>query len=249
MALTDSLISWWGMDEASGGTSAVARQDSHGANTLTDRNTTPSAAGLVSNAASFTIANGEAMWIAEAAQTGLGVDAARDMAISAWFNPSVLNIFQSLIFKGCAATGAGQPGYWLALSSNTLLSRFSDGSNTYIQTTVASAFTAAAWNHLVVNYDRDGNMQVFINNVSKASISIAAQPGAASGTIRDFILAATNAGSFGNFYSGLIDEAAFWGRILTLDEIAELYNAGAGMGYDSGSAFVPRRRRTSYLYL
>lgn len=40
MALTDNLISWWSLDEASG-----TRYDSHGTNHLTDNNTVSSEAG------------------------------------------------------------------------------------------------------------------------------------------------------------------------------------------------------------
>ena len=60
MALTDNLVSWWELDEASG-----TRNDAHGSNHLTDGNTVAQVAGKVGNAAQFVAANAESLSIAD----------------------------------------------------------------------------------------------------------------------------------------------------------------------------------------
>ena len=54
MALTDNLIAFWQLEEASG-----VRYDSEGSNNLTDNNTVTSATGVVGDAAQFTRSNSE----------------------------------------------------------------------------------------------------------------------------------------------------------------------------------------------
>ena len=67
MALTDSLISFWELGEASG-----ARADSHGTNHLTDNNTVTQVAGKVGDAAQFTRANSEFLSLADNASISVG---------------------------------------------------------------------------------------------------------------------------------------------------------------------------------
>ena len=67
MALTDSLISYWKLDEASGNAT-----DSHGTNTLTDTNTVTSVAGKINTARYFTNANTEFFTLADNASLSTG---------------------------------------------------------------------------------------------------------------------------------------------------------------------------------
>src|SRR5690348_11404000 len=66
-ALTDSLVGYWKLDEASG-----SRADSAGANTLTDNNTVAGLAGLISNAGDFERDNSESLSIADNAALSMG---------------------------------------------------------------------------------------------------------------------------------------------------------------------------------
>jgi hypothetical protein len=64
MALTDSLISYWKLDEASG-----SRADSHGADTLAETGSVGSGTGIISSAASF--GNNSANYLGHASNTDL----------------------------------------------------------------------------------------------------------------------------------------------------------------------------------
>ena len=65
--LPTNLIAYWKLDEASG-----TRNDSKGANHLTDNNTVTQAVGKVGNAAQFTLANSEYLSIADNADLSAG---------------------------------------------------------------------------------------------------------------------------------------------------------------------------------
>jgi hypothetical protein len=87
-----------------------------------------------------------------------------------------------------------------------------------------------AWHHLVATYDPGVSIRVIVDNGTpdEKTTSI---PASMIDTTAQFIL-----GSWGTLASnfsitGDIDEAALWSRVLTADEITELYNSGNGIGY------------------
>ena len=69
MALSDSLVSYWILGEASG-----ERADSHDSNPLTDNNTVGQAAGKITNAADFIPGNSEYLNHADNASLSFGDD-------------------------------------------------------------------------------------------------------------------------------------------------------------------------------
>src|SRR3990172_6871113 len=81
MALIDNLVSYWKLDESSDGSSPVTRADSAGSNTLSDGNTTPSAAAKISNGANFRAASSEYLY--KTAFSGLNFGTG-DFSISSW---------------------------------------------------------------------------------------------------------------------------------------------------------------------
>jgi hypothetical protein len=67
MALTDNLIAFWGLEEASG-----TRNDAHGSNHLIDNNTVGSATGRVGTCANFDRFTDEHLSIVDNAALSLG---------------------------------------------------------------------------------------------------------------------------------------------------------------------------------
>lgn len=65
--LNDNLVAHWKLDESSG-----TRNDSKGANHLTDNNTVTSAAGKLGDAADFESSNSERLTLADNADMSLG---------------------------------------------------------------------------------------------------------------------------------------------------------------------------------
>ena len=102
MALTDNLIAFWELEEASG-----TRNDAHGSNHLTDNNTVAQGTGKVGNCADFELDNSEYLSIADNAALSVGDE---DFTIQAWFNIEANPGFrQGIVGK----SSGGADGYWL----------------------------------------------------------------------------------------------------------------------------------------
>jgi len=92
MALTDNLISFWGLEETSG-----TRVDAHGTNNLTDNNTVTSATGKVGTAGQFTNANSEYLSITDNASLSTGDI---DFSAQAWVYFDSFGTQRGIINKG-----------------------------------------------------------------------------------------------------------------------------------------------------
>ena len=105
-SLSDSLVSFWLLDESSG-----TRVDIKDANDLTDNNTVTAATGIQSNAGDFTSANSEFVNRTDA----LGISANSNISLSFWFklksNPSSGNYYQFLSYK--LGSGSTESAYYL----------------------------------------------------------------------------------------------------------------------------------------
>lgn len=80
MALTDSLVAYWTLDEPGG-----TRADSVGANHLSDNNTVTQAAGSMGSAAQFTALNLESLTLSDNADVSMG-DIDCTFAVWAYFD-------------------------------------------------------------------------------------------------------------------------------------------------------------------
>jgi len=98
------------------------------------------------------------------------------------------------------------------------------------------------WHCIVVNFDRDANCTVYDDGVSVGSTSMSAHVGNIGGVLPLLIR-----GRF--LQTHRVDGVATWvGRILTSDEITQLYNGGRSLNLlSTGATIVPqlllRRRR------
>ncbi len=114
---------------------------------------------------------------------------------------------------------------------NRLLIGISTSKRFHVHTSMGAPITApifndfnGGWYHLVLTYSAD-DVEFFVDGISAGTHTLTSP------------LSATNLFSFGqewdggltasNFYSGRLDEAALWDRVLTNDEIIQLYRRGA----------------------
>ena len=79
------------------------------------------------------------------------------------------------------------------------------------------------WRHIVVTFDGT-TAEMYIDGAS-----VGAQGFAFTGAPDAMIVIGCVDGDGGNPYNGAIDEPALWDRVLTVDEVAQIYNEGAGM--------------------
>jgi len=222
-ALTDSLVSWWSMEETSG-----ARVDDHGVNDLTDNNTVLYGTGIISNGADFEYSSSEYLSIAGASQVGL--DVTGDFSISGWVYYESLSNNHYVISKGFESDGNTVRAYKFGWETGNVLSlHISSAGSGGTQVTVAWTPSTATWYHLVVNYDADAGSADFYVNGSQQGTTQTGLPNAIyNGSSKTFV------GSYDQtyyFHDGILDELGFWSRVLTTDEITSLYNSGTGLGY------------------
>lgn len=232
MALTDNLVSYWKMDEASG--DAV---DAHGSNTLADNNTVGSGTGKINNARDFESGSNEYFSIADNADLSTGDI---DFTIQVWVN------LESKGFNPIVAKWGGtSQEYLLWYRSDQdkfeLLVTHDGSTSAFVRAATFGAPSTGTWYCVHAWHDATGNQLGIAVNAGSAdtqSHSAGVVNGAEGFKIGN--------DGFGNDFDGLIDEVGFWKRVLTSDERTELYNGGSGLAYSSfggGGGGTNRRRR------
>lgn len=208
--LLTSLVSYWKLDEASG-----TRNDSHGANNLTDNNTVTSTTGKISNAAEFNSANAESLSHASNADLVCG-DV--DFTFTGW-------IYQASAANGyvIAKDDPASRDYGLRIASSVPIFEMGGGAPTISSSVTMSTST---WYFIVVWHDATANT---INiQVNDGSVDSAGDGGFSTGA-SEFRIGSRSYPSFEAYYTGLVDEVGFWKRILTTGEKTSLYNGGSGL--------------------
>ena len=115
--------------------------------------------------------------------------------------------------KCCYFTIGQEVGNWIYLRSGSAL------------------LTVGSWHNIIITYDGSklaSGVNIFINGISQTLVVISDTFTGTSSTALPL--------EFGRrgttwFLNGSIDETAFWNRVLTIDEVTELYNSGAGKQY------------------
>ena len=214
-ALLTGLEAYWKLDEASG-----QRNDSHGANHLTDNNTVGSAVGKLGNAADFIPANSEYLSIADNASLSAGDI---DFTIACWV------FVDAAVERGFVCKDAiGSREFNLVTEANSKVNFYvSPDGTALVAVTEALAISTGAWHYLVAWHDSVANT-INLQTDDGAVVSTAHATGVNNGT------AAFHIGSLRPtlyFMDGLIDSVGFWKRVLTAGERTSLYNGGAGLEY------------------
>jgi hypothetical protein len=231
MSLLTDLVAYWKLEEASG-----TRVDSHSTYDLTnDHNTVAQGTGILGNCADFEATNSEGL------NTGsdftvLGGGSALSMSL--WIKPESDQTGFRLV-AGVNDAGIETFQFWKNGTGNQYGFRLAGTTQGNINI-AESVIGTGSWKHVVCTWGSN-TMTLYVNNSSQGTAST-------TGTLRS-----TNPAPFAlgwrpdnndGFFDGLIDEVGIWSRVLTSDEVSELYNAGAGLSYDDfgGAAptFIPR---------
>lgn len=219
MALSDNLIAYWPLDEASG-----VRADAHGTNDLADNGTVAQGAAIVQgNSADFT--PNQFLSIASNADLSTGDI---DFTFAGWV------VFDS--FTGAPAIlgkdngGAGEREYGLyGYTSGTNRLRWVVSSNgTGEQGAVEITGLTTATPYFVV-CGHDSVNDVTFMSVNDGAMTTTAWSGGVRAGTGQFRLGDVPLTSL--YMNGRLDEWGFWKRVLTSAEITELFNAGAGRTY------------------
>jgi len=217
--LPTNLIAYWKLDEASG-----TRNDSKGANHLTDNNTVTQAVGKVGNAAQFTLANSEYLSIADNADLSAGDIG---FTIACWVYPDSIGVTQEVLEKAPAGLGNEATEYEIRLNGTTLTFRVGDNISP-VNIDVAGAISAGVWHFIVAWHDPVANtINVQVNN---GTIYSEARTTGSYNSAGDFVIGRQVDNAY--YFGGRIDEVGFWKKVLTAQERTDLYNGGSGSTYD-----------------
>lgn len=240
MALTDSLVSYWKLDESSGNPA-----DSVGTNTLTNENTVSFSAQLINNGGDFGSTNTTKAF---SRSDSLGLSYTSNFSYSAWFklDTAPSSAFENILYiKDSSASGFySRVFYGDSAGTKTLYAQ----RLTNAAVTSSTTITTGTWHHFVYTFDGttmllyyDGSLLI---NGGTQSGSVST-----SGNAAVFAIGRERIPGDGGFWKGKVDEVGVWSRALTSGEVTSLYNGGAGLAYPFASAsntnqgFFALRRR------
>jgi hypothetical protein len=218
VALTDSLVSHWKLDEASG--NAI---DAHGTNDLTETDgTIGSAAGKLGNARDFEAADTEYFNKADNADLSTGDI---DFTFAGWVQLESTGAAQAVFSKWPFANE-----YFLRYDGSRFVWLVGSGSATANN---LGAPSSGVWYFFVAWHDSVNNIVgIQINNGTADTTSYSSGVTDAGA---EFALGGKVDGG-PEYLDGLLDSVSFWKRVLTADEKTELYNGGTGLDYDDWDA-------------
>lgn len=215
--LLTGLVAYWKLDEAAAGN----RADAHGGYTLTQTGTVDPTTGKIGNGAGLFSASNYLRNSSNGLDIGLS-----DRSVSFWVKHAS---FGTHSYLSSGAGGTAKPGFWvLALTATNARLSFND-TGTRIIVDFAHGMSTGTWYHWIAEFDRDGNMLAYINNVPKTAVSIAAKSTSDINDMGQFAVGIHNELNFP--LDGYLDEVGVWNRLLTSDERALLYGAGSGLTY------------------
>lgn len=227
MALTDSIVAYWKLDEASG-----TRYDSVGSSHLTDYSTVPSGTGKIGTGVVLPGATAnEYLYCASNSALEMGDI---DFCMCGWYQKTGSTYYATVGKFNSNSTGDYilEPNTYNGCKFGVI------GSN--LQPVLATdnyAITMNEWVFLFGWHDSVAN-QIGLQVNDRTPVVVSHTLGVAI-TSTQFMVGAYSDTQYPS-QSMSIDEIGIWKRVLTSDERAALYNSGAGLTYPfSSTAAIP----------
>lgn len=226
MALIDDIVAYYKLDDTT---------DAHASYDLTNNNSASFATGLIGDGVDFGTSNTN-RYLSIASNLGISGGAC---SFSFWINfPTALssNTYWALFGQQDQTTDTYYE-IWLRNDAGThkiVANRIKLGvSNNEVTYNVT--LSTDTWHHAVLTYDGT-TLKGYINTTHMGDLNTS---GNGTGNNPDgFAIGRTVYTSTDFTYDGKLDEMGVWSRALTTDEIAELYNSGAGLTYPFVSSAV-----------
>jgi hypothetical protein len=223
MSLSDNLIAYWSLDEASG--NAI---DAHSTNDLTETGgTITSTTGNVGNCRAFLTADTEYFELADNAALSTGDI---DFTVAFWFKilSGTIATFPLYLGKWSATAAQKEHCIYQDTNANRLTAVF--GHSTSTTNLVANNFGALStdtWYFATYWHDSVNNqIGIAVNAGTADTAAHSAGINDGSGSFR-----LGHADGETNGLDGFLDEVGFWKRVLSSAERTELYNGGSGRDY------------------
>src|SRR3990167_10661781 len=218
MALKTSLVSLWALEGLT---------DSHGSNTLTNNNSVTFVTAKVANGADLETDTDMSLSVADVAT----LDITGDMSISMWWKYES-DIESTLISKFGAAGNRSWRIYKDSVGDQIEFHVSTDGT-ALVEVTWAHAASNATWYHYVLTYTAATHLaEMWLDGTSLGTNDVTVTS-IFNSTAAFYI--GSDAGSPSTTNDGIVDEVGVWSKVLNAGEVAQLYNAGAGLAYASFS--------------
>jgi len=187
--------------------------------------------GLVgSHALAFSSVNGKANYVTLGTPAELNFGGSTDFSVSLWVRFSVWDGNPAFIANK-DWSGIGPPGWVIATTRPGGLVwniRETDGIEAHYYGT-AGQISDGQWHHIAVSFDRNAKASAYVDGVmvnqtdiGPGQPSINTSPGFATNVGQD----GTGSNANATIEDGLIDDLAIWRRVITADEVKQIYEAG-----------------------
>jgi len=242
VALTDNIVAYWAMDDASGNAT-----DSVGSNTLTENGTggIASTTGKISNCRDFEAGDSDYFSIADNADLSTGdidfsgycwLNFESQATFGKWTGATIFGKWDS------AVTSSWEYVLYYNASNNRMeFYKSSDGSPPNIVGVTASTYGAVpigTWIFVACGHNATSN-DIWISVNGGTPNTLSTSTGVYNGTCA-FRVGWVDSGT-SEKYDGLIDEVAFFKRDIRSD-LSSFYNGGSGLAYPfsgGGGAVIP----------
>jgi len=220
--LTD-LVSWWSLDETTG-----TRVDSHGSNDLTPEGTTNYESAKVNNGC---VCNGSDAKYFKLSPSGINTGL-NSWTIAGWVKiTSTASLSAIAVLCDSSVASNSNIGFMLDHRTNKFtISLYTASTRRYAQ---ADSFgTTSTGVYYFVHAYFDSTIPQLGISINNGAIDTGAVSGTPNSKSAAFGLGRLGySGANANWFNGAIDEIAFWNRLLTTDEVTQLYSSGSGMAY------------------
>jgi Concanavalin A-like lectin/glucanases superfamily len=146
----------------------------------------------------------------------LGLD---DRTVSLWFKTTAT--WGLMIGKGYSRT-SNIHAIHLYNGNLTALMDIS-GTDRIVSTT--TTVNDGKWHHVALTIDRDGNMVLYLDGVSKSTVDISADANVDSNTTYPFQIGRANKSTEPNYFDGTIDDVKIFKKVFSSTEATALYNS------------------------
>ena len=237
MPITDNLVSFWKLDEASGN-----RADAHGSDTLIDHNTVGSASGKLNSCADFEAGSQEALYVVNNARMQTGDI---DYWFSLWVNFETLDGNDRIILgKDDLSSNREHVLYCSSASGGTVGWAVFNGGSTLAGIVTATGFSTGTWYKLDVWHDATNNqVGIAVNNGTPTTASTS---GAAGANTQDFRVGTEGTLASTRFFDGKLDELGFWKRVPTSGDRTTMYGGGTPPAYPFSTSYTLTAAAGSY---
>jgi hypothetical protein len=219
--LQTNLVAWWKLNEVAG-----TRINSVVANSALDLTPTVPpgvGTGILGNGADFT-ANTQYLTCADNAL--LNPFGNGDFSVQFWLKSDTTS-GPYIIGQGTGGNYNFVLGFFT--SSNTVQFALNNSSSGLFNSATTLITSTGVWYHVVFVANRTGGQSLFyVNGTLQAATGTAT-----FGTVYGGPLIVGNyaGGTTNSAPDGILDEVAYWSRVLTAGEVTQLYNGGAGITY------------------